>query len=333
MIEELVSATGSLNESLSELMESVETRLQEAVRSPEPDVDELTRHLAAAGGKRLRPALCLLTSFLGPNPGNEDAEVSAAVVELTHLATLYHDDVMDEAPMRRGVPSAQQLAGNSAAILAGDVLFAKASSLVAGLGPEAVRLHAVTFERLCFGQLRETLGAPENVSARDNYINVLADKTGSLIAASARYGVNSSGGSPEIAEAVAEFGEKVGVAFQLADDVIDIMSDGDVTGKTPGTDLREGVETMPILILKERAAAGTIDEAGQQILDLLAGNVGDEAVEKSVSLLREHQVMEEVRDLARTWSDEAVASLDAIPEGEVRNGLNAFARLMVDRIS
>lgn len=241
MIEELVSATGSLNERLSELMESVETRLQEAVRSPEPDVDELTRHLAAAGGKRLRPALCLLTSFLGPNPGNEDAEVSAAVVELTHLATLYHDDVMDEAPMRRGVPSAQQLAGNSAAILAGDVLFAKASSLVAGLGPEAVRLHAVTFERLCFGQLRETLGAPENVSARDNYINVLADKTGSLIAASARYGVNSSGGSPEIAEAVAEFGEKVGVAFQLADDVIDIMSDGDVTGKTPGTDLREGV--------------------------------------------------------------------------------------------
>lgn len=333
MIEELVSATGSLNERLSELMESVETRLQEAVRSPEPDVDELTRHLAAAGGKRLRPALCLLTSFLGPNPGNEDAEVSAAVVELTHLATLYHDDVMDEAPMRRGVPSAQQLAGNSAAILAGDVLFAKASSLVAGLGPEAVRLHAVTFERLCFGQLRETLGAPENVSARDNYINVLADKTGSLIAASARYGVNSSGGSPEIAEAVAEFGEKVGVAFQLADDVIDIMSDGDVTGKTPGTDLREGVETMPILILKERAAAGTIDEAGQQILDLLAGDVGDEAVEKSVSLLREHQVMEEVRDLARTWSDEAVASLDAIPEGEVRNGLNAFARLMVDRIS
>ena len=333
MIEELVSATGSLNERLSELMESVETRLQEAVRSPEPDVDELTRHLAAAGGKRLRPALCLLTSFLGPNPGNEDAEVSAAVVELTHLATLYHDDVMDEAPMRRGVPSAQQLAGNSAAILAGDVLFAKASSLVAGLGPEAVRLHAVTFERLCFGQLRETLGAPENVSARDNYINVLADKTGSLIAASARYGVNSSGGSPEIAEAVAKFGEKVGVAFQLADDVIDIMSDGDVTGKTPGTDLREGVETMPILILKERAAAGTIDEAGQQILDLLAGDVGDEAVEKSVSLLREHQVMEEVRDLARTWSDEAVASLDAIPEGEVRNGLYAFARLMVDRIS
>lgn len=333
MIEELVNATGSLNDRLTELMESVETRLQETVRAPEPDIDALTRHLAAAGGKRLRPALCLLTSFLGPNPGNEEAEISAAVVELTHLATLYHDDVMDDAPMRRGVPSAQQLAGNSAAILAGDVLFAKASTLVAGLGPEAVRLHAVTFERLCFGQLRETLGTPEGVSPRDNYIHVLAEKTGSLIAASARYGVNSAGGDPEIAEAVADFGEKVGVAFQLADDVIDIMSDGDVTGKTPGTDLREGVETMPILLLKERQAAGTIDPDGQRILDLLAGERDDAEVEQSVALLRKHPVMNEVRDLARSWSDDAVASLDKIPDGEVKDGLVAFAWLMVDRIS
>lgn len=333
MIEELVNATGSLNDRLTELMESVETRLQETVRAPEPDIDALTRHLAAAGGKRLRPALCLLTSFLGPNPGNEEAEISAAVVELTHLATLYHDDVMDDAPMRRGVPSAQQLAGNSAAILAGDVLFAKASALVAGLGPEAVRLHAVTFERLCFGQLRETLGTPEGVSPRDNYIHVLAEKTGSLIAASARYGVNSAGGDPEIAEAVADFGEKVGVAFQLADDVIDIMSDGDVTGKTPGTDLREGVETMPILLLKERQAAGTIDPDGQRILDLLAGERDDAEVEQSVALLRKHPVMNDVRDLARSWSDDAVASLDKIPDGEVKDGLVAFAWLMVDRIS
>lgn len=333
MIEELVNATGSLNERLNELMVSVEDRLQDAVRSPEPDIDALTKHLAAAGGKRLRPALCLLTSFLGPNPGNEEAEISATVVELTHLATLYHDDVMDDAPMRRGVPSAQQIAGNSAAILAGDVLFAKASAMVAGLGPEAVRLHAVTFERLCFGQLRETLGAPDNVSPRDNYIHVLAEKTGSLIAASARYGVNASGGAPDIAEAVADFGEKVGVAFQLADDVIDIMSDGDVTGKTPGTDLREGVETMPILLLKERKDAGTIDAEGQEILDLLAGERDDAEVERSVQLLRGHGVMDDVRQLAHDWSEDAVASLEVIPDGEVKDGLIAFARLMVDRIS
>ena len=333
MIEELVSATGGLNDRLTELMENVEARLQAAVRSPEPDVDALTKHLAAAGGKRLRPALCNLTSFLGPDAGNEATEISATVVELTHLATLYHDDVMDEAPMRRGVVSAQQLAGNSAAILAGDVLFAKASTLIAELGPEAVRLHAVTFERLCFGQLRETLGAPDNVSARDNYIHVLAEKTGSLIAASARYGVLASNGRPEHADAVAEFGEKVGVAFQLADDVIDIMSDGDVTGKTPGTDLREGVETMPILLLKERAEAGTIDADGQKILDLLAGEIGDDTVKESVALLRRHSVMEDVRALAQEWSDSAIGALEPLPDGEVKNGLIAFARLMVDRIS
>lgn len=333
MITELASAAGGLNDRLTELLENVEARLQAAVRSPEPDIDELTRHLAAAGGKRLRPALCGLTSFLGPDAANAETEISATVVELTHLATLYHDDVMDDAPMRRGVVSAQQLAGNSAAILAGDVLFAKASSLVAQLGPEAVKLHAVTFERLCFGQLRETLGAPDDVSPRDNYIHVLAEKTGSLIAASARYGVLSSNGSPEHADAVAEFGERVGVAFQLADDVIDIMSDGDVTGKTPGTDLREGVETMPILLLKERAAAGVIDEDGQRILDLLAGDLGDDTVDESVALLRGHEVMDDVRALAREWSNSAIDVLDPIPDGEVKDGLVAFARLMVDRIS
>lgn len=333
MIEELVSATGSLNDRLTKLMESVEERLQKAVRSPEPDVDALTRHLAAAGGKRLRPALCSLTSFLGPDAANEATEISATVVELTHLATLYHDDVMDDAPMRRGVVSAQQLAGNSAAILAGDVLFAKASSLIAQLGPEAVRLHAVTFERLCFGQLRETLGAPEDVSPRDNYVHVLSEKTGSLIAASARYGVLASNGTREHADAVAEFGEKVGVAFQLADDVIDIMSDGEVTGKTPGTDLREGVETMPILLLKERAAAGTIDPDGKRILDLLSGEIIDETVDESVALLRGHPVMDDVRALAREWSDSAIDALRPLPDGEVKDGLVAFARLMVDRIS
>lgn len=333
MIAELVSATGGLNDRLAELMENVEKRLQDAVRSPEPDVDELTRHLAEAGGKRLRPALCNLTSFLGPDAGNEATEISATVVELTHLATLYHDDVMDDAPMRRGVVSAHHLAGNSAAILAGDVLFAKASSLIAQLGPEAVRLHAVTFERLCFGQLRETLGAPADVSPRDNYIYVLAEKTGSLIAAAARYGVLASNGATEHAEAVAAFGEKVGVAFQLADDVIDIMSDGDVTGKTPGTDLREGVETMPILLLKERAAQGAIDPKGEMILDLLGGEIGDKTVEESVALLRQHPVMDDVRVLAQQWSDSAIAALAPLPDGEVKNGLKAFARLMVDRIS
>lgn len=328
----LVAAAGVLAERLEGLMESVEARLRTSVQYDEPDINDLTSHLVDAGGKRLRPALCLLTSFLGPEGGNEEAEISATIVELTHLATLYHDDVMDEAPMRRGVPSVQRLEGNSAAILSGDVLFAKASLLTAELGPEAVKLHAATFERLCYGQLRETLGPLAGVGPKDHYIQVLADKTGSLIAASARYGVLAGRGTAAQADAVSEFGEKVGVAFQLADDVIDIMSDHEVTGKTPGTDLREGVETMPILLLKEARSAGTIDADGQTILDLLE-DVSDDNVDRAIELLRLHPVMSEVSDMARAWSDEAVEALAPLPEGDVKNGLTAFAGLMVDRIA
>lgn len=332
MITELAAATGDLAPRLVTLLDSVEERITIQARHGEPDVNELTSHLVGAGGKRLRPALCLLTSFLGPDGGNEEAEISAAVVELTHLATLYHDDVMDEAPVRRGVPSVQRLAGNSAAILSGDILFAKASSLMAQLGPTAVILHAQTFERLCYGQLRETLGPRAGDGQRDHYVRVLADKTGSLIAASARYGVRAAGGSETDESAVAEFGERVGVAFQIADDVIDIMSDREVTGKTPGTDLREGVETMPIILLKEARDEGRLDERGAEILDLLADR-DDQNVDRAVDLLRSHEVMSEVTELARSWSNDAVAALAPIPEGPVKSGLVAFARLMVDRIN
>ena len=332
MIEELAAATGDLAPRLVTLLDSVEERLAAQAHHDEADVNDLTSHLVGAGGKRLRPALCLLTSFLGPDPGNEAAEISAAVVELTHLATLYHDDVMDEAPMRRGVPSVQRLAGNSAAILSGDILFAKASMLTAQLGPRAVTLHSETFERLCYGQLRETLGPREGDGRRDHYVRVLADKTGSLIAASARYGVRAAGGTESAERAVSDFGEKVGVAFQIADDVIDIMSDREVTGKTPGTDLREGVETMPIILLKEARDEGRLDEVGAEILGLLA-EPDDANVDRAVDLLRSHPVMTEVTELARSWSNDAVAALAPLPDGPVKSGLVAFARLMVDRIN
>ena len=243
-------------------MEAVERRLGEEVRLDDLQVDPATTHLVGAGGKRLRPALVLLAAELGPRPGAEAVLDSAVAVELTHLASLYHDDVMDDAPMRRGVPSVQSLFGNSVAILAGDVLFARASLVTSKLGPQAVKLHAMTFERLCQGQLHETIGPRASVSPRDHYIRVLADKTGSLIATSARYGVLFSGGSWELADALAQYGECIGVAFQLADDVIDIESDAAVTGKTPGTDLREGVDTMPTLLLRELGEKGALDVEG-----------------------------------------------------------------------
>ncbi|MCI5826014.1 MAG: polyprenyl synthetase family protein [Arcanobacterium sp.] len=317
----------------------LEQQLHRVVRVDDAVVDAATSHLSDAGGKRLRPLLCLLTAELGPDPESQAVFDSALVVELTHLASLYHDDVIDDAPLRRGVPSAQHLYGNAAAIMAGDVLFARASSIVAGLGPEAVRLHAVAFERLCIGELHETVGPKAGVDPIEHYIQVLADKTGSLIAAAARYGVLAAGGDAQLADAVAHYGEKVGVAFQLADDVIDLVSPEAVTGKTPGTDLLEGVDTMPTLLLRARSARGEVspqsDPAGAEILDLLNSGKLAEAgnLNRAVELLREHSVVEETRQLAYQWAHEARTELEAVPEGEVREALEQFALLMVDRLS
>ncbi|NBR26279.1 MAG: polyprenyl synthetase family protein, partial [Micrococcales bacterium] len=231
-------------------LEQVETELLKAVEHTDPVANVTSRHLLDAGGKRLRPVLVLLAAGLGK--GNvEEVIKGAVVVELTHLATLYHDDVMDRAPMRRGVQTAHEIWGNSVAILTGDLLFARASQIVSRLGAKALTLQADTFERLCLGQLHETLGPTENEDPIQHYLQVLADKTGSLISASAEMGIIYGDAPVEYREPLRIYGEKVGVAFQLIDDVIDIASDA--SGKTPGTDLRAGVPTMPTLILRRMA--------------------------------------------------------------------------------
>lgn len=315
-------------------LEQVEDLLGQSVSSARDLIDELTRHLADAGGKRLRPMLTLIAGQLGaPHRAQSEEVVQAATaMELTHLASLYHDDVMDSAEQRRGVESAQRIWGNNSAILAGDVLFSRASFLVAGLGQESVLYHARTFERLCMGQLNETFGPAEGDDPVDFYLQVLADKTGSLVAASAYFGAVHSGAGREVAAMTERFGEAVGVAFQLADDVIDIVSPGEITGKTPGTDLREGVDTMPVLLLRKHQAAGDLDDEGQRILELLEEDLSsDEALAQVVEALSAHPVIDETRALARAWADEAVEHLAALPESEAKDALEAFAFLMVDR--
>lgn len=315
-------------------LEQVEDLLGQSVSSARDLIDELTRHLADAGGKRLRPMLTLIAGQLGaPHRAQSEEVVQAATaMELTHLASLYHDDVMDSAEQRRGVESAQRIWGNNSAILAGDVLFSRASFLVAGLGQESVLYHARTFERLCMGQLNETFGPAEGDDPVDFYLQVLADKTGSLVAASAYFGAVHSGAGREVAAMTERFGEAVGVAFQLADDVIDIVSPGEITGKTPGTDLREGVDTMPVLLLRKHQAAGDLDDEGQRILELLEDDLSsDEALAQVVEALAAHPVIDETRALARAWADEAVEHLAALPESEAKDALEAFAFLMVDR--
>lgn len=214
----------------------------------------------------------------------------------------------------------------------GDLLFARASQLVSTLGPVAVRIQAEAFERLVLGQLHETLGPREGEDAGEHYLRVLADKTGSLIAASAHYGTLFSGADETAMRAAVAYGEKVGVAFQLADDVIDLVSDADTLGKEPGTDLRAGVATMPVLLLQASAADGTIDEVGRSILADLDSD--DEDVRAStLQRLREHQVLADARTLAQQWAADAVAELDPLPDSAAKRALHAFADLLVDRLA
>lgn len=323
----------ALAERLTGRLRLVEELLRDAVTYADPIAHDASSHLVNAGGKRLRPLLTLLTAELGDGNRREVVD-AAAVVELTHLATLYHDDVMDSAPVRRGAPSAHEVWGNSVAILTGDLLFARASSIVSGLGPEAVRIQAQTFERLCLGQLHETVGPRPGEDAVSHYLQVLADKTASLIATSARFGAMFAGCRPDVVRTVTQFGETIGVAFQLADDVIDLTSDGTVTGKTPGTDLREGVPTMPALLLRSRAAAGPAGSADREVVALLDSDLTDDAdLAVAVEALRGHEVVALTRHRAVELARQAVTELGPLPAGPVKDALVAFADALVDRAS
>jgi heptaprenyl diphosphate synthase len=305
----------------------VEIALESAVSHTDPIASVTARHLSAAGGKRIRPTLVLLAAQFG-DATLQPVIDAAVVVELTHLATLYHDDVMDNAPMRRGVPTAHEIWGNSVAILTGDLLFARASQVVSRLGSKALTLQADTFERLCLGQLHETVGPQNNEDPIAHYIQVLADKTGSLIAAAAELGIMFSGAPDEYREPMRLYGEKIGVAFQLIDDVIDIYSDGETSGKTPGTDLLAGVPTLPILYLRKHAIT---DSPSAELLAKIDAGLDEASLANVVAALREHPATAEAYDEAKRWAENAVADIGVLPEGSIKQALTAFAAAVVDR--
>ena len=316
-------------------LDVVEARLIKDMAFADDLADVPSRYLLEAGGKRVRPTLTLLTAQLGAGV-NDNVVTAASALEITHLASLYHDDVMDEANMRRGVPSAQSVWGNSVAILTGDLLFARASRLVATLGDKAIQMQVDTFERLCLGQLHETIGPRTGEDPIVHYLQVLADKTGSLIAAAARIGLVFSNAPTEYERPVEEFGEKIGVAFQLIDDVIDLSGQLDTTGKTPGTDLRAGVSTLPVLYLRELAET---DADAARLLARVRPEVAstrdsdDPDLIAAIAELREHPVTGRTLEEAHRWADEAVAALAPIPAGPVKKALTRFAESIIERSS
>jgi heptaprenyl diphosphate synthase len=306
-------------------MQKVESLLRSHIEGDYPLVVETSRHLVQAGGKRLRPLLTLISAQFG-DPSKFGIIEAAVVCELTHLATLYHDDVMDEAPLRRGVESANNRWGNSVAILTGDYLFAKASDLLADLGPEAVRLQAKTFERLVIGQINETQGSSTGVSAIDHYLNVVSDKTASLIATSARFGALLSGADQKVVELLTQFGEKVGIAFQIADDLLDVQSNSTESGKTPGTDLKEGVPTLVTLY-----AMNSTDPKDADLIERLKKPITDGEIAKTIDELRNHKSVQEVKAYLRKIADEADEILSQLPAGAAKDALANLITALISR--
>ncbi len=313
---------------LAEGMARVDAALRAAVDHEDPFIREASSHLIEAGGKRVRPLLTLLAAELGEGV-NDDVVTAAAAVELTHLASLYHDDVMDDAVVRRGSPSVNAKYDNSTAILVGDLLFGKASELVADLGAEAVKIQAQTFVRLCAGQIRDDRPSPGDSDPVEYYLRILADKTGVLIATAARYGAMFSGCDAETVETVREYGERVGMTFQLADDLIDIASDTEDMGKVPGTDLREGKRTLPVLY-----ALASDDPADARLQELLRADLSrdDASHAEALGLLRVHPAMAAAEERTRAVARSAREALAGLSDSEAKLALETLADLIVARV-
>ncbi|MFI7449365.1 polyprenyl synthetase family protein [Nonomuraea sp. NPDC049714] len=302
---------------------AVEKLLRTSVESEDAFVTAASMHLIQAGGKRFRTLMVLLAAQFG-DPSAPGVVPGAVVIELTHLGSLYHDDVMDEAPVRRGSPSANARWDNTVAILTGDYLFAQASDLLADLGPELIRIQAQTFSRLVQGQIRETVGPRADEDPVTHYISVLADKTGSLIAASGRFGALLSGAPAEVEERLSRACEAIGVAWQLGDDLLDVASTSTESGKTPGTDLREGVRTLPVLY-------ALADDPASRLSELLSGPVAEADVEEALTLLRAHPAMARAQADLDDWVNRARDDISSLPDIPARGAFLSLCDYVVER--
>ena len=318
---------GTLAAEVLDGLGQVEDELRAAVRVGDRRLTDAARHLIDAGGKRFRATLVLLAAQFG-DPAAPDVVPAAVSIELTHLATLFHDDVMDEAAIRRGRPSANSRWDNTVAILTGDFLFAQASLITARLGPEAVRIQADTFSRLVSGQIAETVGPASGEDPLEHYLRVVADKTASLIATAGGFGARFAGAPGEVIRRVTAACEALGMAWQLSDDVLDVASESGQSGKTPGTDLREGVRSLPVLHALN--LAGPQDSRLRELLtgaDLTDTRLHSEAL----SLLRPHPAMAAARTDLRRWAEEARSQVLALPDVPARAAFETLCDYVVER--
>lgn len=317
-----------LNARITAGLQEAEDFLRNRLNQGENFITEKISHLALAGGKRFRVIFALLAAQYGPQSDATNVRNAAVVVELTHLATLYHDDVMDEADRRRGAESANARWGNSMAILAGDYLFAVASEILAELGSKTVRHFADTFGELVTGQMRETVGVAPGEDAIDHYMKVIQEKTGVLIASAGYLGALHAEAEPEYVAALSQFGRLMGQVFQIVDDIIDIWADPAESGKTPGTDLREGVFTLPVLHAMRQE-----DEVGQRLREVLTGPVTDDAlVDECLQLIKGSEGRRRAEEDVEHYRKLGEEELAKLPDNEVTNALRHLMEFALERL-
>jgi heptaprenyl diphosphate synthase len=306
-------------------LDRVEEALEKAVVADSDLLAATAKHLLSAGGKRFRPMLVLLAGYFG-DPTDPRLIPGSVSIELTHLATLYHDDVIDEADDRRGVPSANARWDNTVAILTGDYLFARASEISADLGPDVCRLLARTIAVLCDGQIREVDASGKVDQAESNYLEIIRRKTGVLIASSCRLGAMLSDTPRDQVEVLGVFGDSLGMAFQLSDDIMDVTASPIELGKEPGTDMREGVYTLPVL----HALHEGPDR--HELRDLLAHGAPDgEMLDRALQIVRAGGSIDHARAAVASEVATATELAGRLPAGPARHALEQLATFLAVR--
>jgi heptaprenyl diphosphate synthase len=315
-----------LEADIRERLDRVERELRRAVDTSDiPLVSEAAGHLLTAGGKRFRPLLVLLGGHFG-DPTDSRLVPGAVAIELTHLATLYHDDVIDEAQTRRGIASVNARWDNTVAILTGDFLFARASEISSDLGTEVTRLLALTIARVCEGQIREVQSAGRLDADEGAYLEVIRRKTAALIATSCRLGGGLSGADAGVVDRLDRFGQALGMAFQLSDDIMDLVADRATLGKEPGADLLEGVYTLPIIYALR-------DSVRREELRALLGErpLPDDRLSAALDIVRADGSVDRARDSVASEVRRAVTEAEGLPGGRARDALVHLAEFIAAR--
>lgn len=301
---------------------AVEAELRAAVVAPTPAMTEMASHLIGAGGKRVRPLFAVAAGRCRPGhdgPAPLDVVRGGVSVELVHLGSLYHDDVIDEATTRRGVESVNSRWGNLRAILAGDFLLAKASEIAASLGVEVAGLLAATIGRLCEGEVLELQDAYQVTRTEEAYLASIEGKTASLLSSACRIGGIVADLDRVEIDALTEFGLAYGMAFQIVDDILDIVATDEQLGKPAGHDLVEGAYNLPVL----RALAGP---TGEELASLLGAPIAGEQWERARALVRQSSGVDESMAVASAYVERAVEALDPFANRPAADALRGAAR-------